>query len=336
MSATVTVIIATRNRVSNLLETLDSFAHASLPADIQVELVIVDNGSSDKTREAVLRCQMNGIVVRYVLESRPGKTWALNAGLGAAGGEIVLFTDDDVRVPPNWIERMARPLIDGEADVVVGGIRMAPSLERPWITDAHRTWLASFDGFEKFDRLGWRRATIGANMGISRHVTGSVPGFDTELGPGQLGFGEETLFSGQLIEAGYRIEFVEGAEVEHHFDPRRLSRESFLAAAKSHGRSNAYLCHHWSHDTVRWPRLKAIKTLLVLGWLRIRGGKPPAEGMDEREMGLRCFLHFCRQYLVESRIPRKYARLGLVKLKHNKENIESDVGACASHLGAST
>ena len=90
---------------------------------------------------------------------------------------------------------------------------------------AHRAWLAAFDGFEEYDRLGCRRALIGANMGLKRHAGERLPAFDSELGGGGLGNCEEILFgSGTLVEAGYRIEFADGAG----------SRASFwFAAAKS-------------------------------------------------------------------------------------------------------
>lgn len=74
-------------------------------------------------------------------------------------------------------------------------------------------------------------------MAISRRVLEEVPGFDPELGPGQLGTMEDTLFSWQLREAGYRIEMVTETAVEHHFDEERLTQDEFIRAAIARGRS---------------------------------------------------------------------------------------------------
>jgi glucosyl-dolichyl phosphate glucuronosyltransferase len=332
----ISIIICTRNRAESLRQTIGSIGKCDIPPGMRAELLVVDNGSLDDTREAVEQADLKNMPVRYLREPRAGKSYAYNLGIAEAQGEVLLFTDDDVRVPCEWVVRMATPLVTGGADAVVGGIRIAASLERSWMTQQHRSWLAAFDGFKEYDRLGWRRAMIGANMGFARHVTKSVPAFDPELGPGQIGFGEEILFSGQLVEAGYRIEFAKGAEVEHHFDPRRLSRKSFLAAAKAYGRSNAYLCHHWSHETRRWTRLHVYKMHALLAWFRLRHGKPAMEGIEELEMGMRSYLHFCEHYLIERRRPRNYARHGPVKLERGEGASDRDVGAAERRLSATT
>src|SRR6185369_4917701 len=143
----------------------------------------------------------------------------------------------------------SRPILFGQADAVGGGIRIAPHLDRRWMTDAHRWRLASHESNEG-SAEGDTPALIGANFAFGRHVLDRVPGFDTELGPGALGFGDETLFSWQLAEAGYRmVAAPASAAVEHHFDPSRLSRHSLLSVADRQARSSAYLNYHWNHQS---------------------------------------------------------------------------------------
>ena len=108
----------------------------------------------------------------------------------------------------------------------------------------HRAWLAATVLVNKADP----ECLIGANMAVARKVLDKVPEFDPELGPGRSGLWEDTLFSLQLKRAGYRLGMVENATAEHHFEPFRLSRESFMQRAYNEARSSAYVAWHWKHQ----------------------------------------------------------------------------------------
>jgi len=116
---TVSVVIPTRNRPSSLLETLASILRSNYPAD-RYEVIVVDNGSG-----ADQRADLSGIghpedvEIRLLQEPCPGGANARNRGLGAAGGEIVAFCDDDVLVDRNWIANLALAFDSGER---VGGV----------------------------------------------------------------------------------------------------------------------------------------------------------------------------------------------------------------------
>ena len=308
----ISIVICTRDRVSELERTLRSVCNTDGRAGVLAEIILVDNSSNDSAIDVVNRARKDcKLPVRLLSERVVGQTRARNSGICSAKGDVLLWTDDDVRVPRDWVERMARPLLDGSADAVAGGIRLAPSLERDWMTPRHRAWMAAFDeaSFNK------KPAMIGANMGFRRDVLEKVPAFDTELGPGALGFMDETLFTAQLLHAGCRLQFVPGAEVEHHFDPSRLLRDSLLKATRRYGRSNAYLSHHWYHDSVTWPSARIAKIRALLAMERLRTGRPPSEGMTEQEMGLRCHMHFCREMKHLHGTRRNYDKYGLRKLE---------------------
>jgi glycosyltransferase involved in cell wall biosynthesis len=308
----VSSIICTRNRGTSLEETLASIGRCEVPVGLPTELLIIDNGSTDNTREICERTELTNMPVRYVLESRPGKGYAYNKGIAASCGQILLFTDDDVRVPNNWVERMCRPILQGEADAVAGGVSIAPALERPWLKGFMRTLVACTDSrTDAHDIL-----LVGANMAFSRHLLETVPAFDPELGPGALGFGEETLFSMQMIKAGFRLVGRLETTVEHHFDEERLTRETFLGIAERSGRTNAYLQYHWEHLDLATPYLyelwigAKLKLRRVLSCTSGRRAEPmPWEIVYTRE------LHFCRQFQREIRRPRNYEKFGLVKLR---------------------
>src|SRR5579859_2148501 len=175
---TVSVIICTRNHVSSLRSTLASVATVQVPRDFTAELIVVDNASDDGTRRVTEEAAVSNMPVRYLFEGRPGKGLAYNAATAAASGGVLLFTDDDVRFPPNWVDGMCRPIVEGLTDAVAGGVRLAPGLERPWMSAVTRGWLASTESVDSSNpgRL------VGANMAFSARVLERVPLFDPELG----------------------------------------------------------------------------------------------------------------------------------------------------------
>ena len=308
----VTIAICTYNHSESLRKTLRALERVRVPEGLRCELLIVNNASTDRTEEVARSFRADGLSVRYAYEPRPGKCIALNTALSEARGRAILFTDDDVVPPRNWIEGMCEPLLSGKAHAVAGGVRVAPHLERPWMVWLHRAWLASTDYLNAEDP----EDLVGANMAVSREVLDKVPGFDPELGPGALGFGDESLFGLQLREAGYKITAAFDVVVEHHFDESRLLRANLLDIARKMGRTKAYLAHHWEHQTIPDPlRQQALWRLRLVKWRWQRGGEwARAEGMPEWEMAMLREYHFYRQYRVERKRPRNYERHGLVKL----------------------
>src|SRR5579872_1336099 len=95
----ITVIVCTYNRCELLRKALCSIAESRLSIGITWEILIVDNNSSDRTREVIEDFSRAGTCrVDYLFEPRPGLSNARNAGIQAARGDILVFTDDDVIV----------------------------------------------------------------------------------------------------------------------------------------------------------------------------------------------------------------------------------------------
>jgi glycosyltransferase involved in cell wall biosynthesis len=237
MDISVSIIICTRNRADSLHLTLESIGKAVVPPGWNVELILVDNGSTDSTEATVASTKLPNLPIRYIREERKGKGYAYNTGMDAARGRVFLFTDDDVRVPINWIEAMNRPVLEGKADAVQGGIRPAPHLERPWLTGMLRAWLAAVENPE----CPPEGVLVGANMSFASDVFASTGGFDPRLGPGAAGFYEDTLFGLVLKRAGKRISYQPAISVEHHFDPNRLRLGYFIRIARRMAVSRAIM-----------------------------------------------------------------------------------------------
>lgn len=313
---TASILICTRNRCRFLADTLRSLHAVAVPDGLKAEIIVIDNGSTDETRAVISEARMEHISLRYINEPRRGLSHARNTGLGAARGQVIVFTDDDVRPESQWLKRIIQPIVEDRFDVVAGRVAMAPHLMRSWMTGQHRAWLATTDYLNQIHP----EIVVGANMGFSRRVLECVPEFDPELGSGRLGFYEDTLFSLQLKRAGYRFGMVVDAVVEHHFDVSRLSRSSFLARARGEGQSLAYVAWHWKHKDLAFPAMRAAGRELELYIKRIvrhRECRQP-EGMPVWEMKLVSRIEFLRQFQKVKREPRAYEQYGTRKLRPPK------------------
>lgn len=240
---TVSIVLCTRNRADGLNLALKSIVACELPSQLVVELVVVDNGSTDHTRAVVEELRCPNMEVRYVYEPRTGLSRARNRGLQEARGTALLFTDDDVRVPQDWIGGMSAPILDGQADAVQGGVHLATGLERPWMKGMLRTWVAAAESSTEAPE-----GLVGANMAVSRRAAEIVGGFDPALGAGALGFYEDTLFGWQVEANGLRKLYRPRISVEHHFDSTRLTNRTMLGTAVKMAKSRAYVMHHWMHE----------------------------------------------------------------------------------------
>ena len=311
----ISVVVCTRDRAEDLRQTLYSLATVKIPDDCACELLLIDNASTDHTQAVFAAIQMFNMTVRPLYESIPGLSGARNLGVSHARGEIIVFTDDDLRYSPEWLEVMTKPLRSREAEAVTGAMRLAPHLERDWMLPLHYSLLAApLRGSLAAAEL------IGANMAIQRQVLSQIPWFDTELGPGALGFGDDTLFGEQIREAGYRIASVP-LDTEHHFLPERLTRAGFLSHSAKLGKSAAYTSHHWEHESQKMAQVNFYRKIVQLAvW---RWSHPnevqKLEGIHLSEIHHLRSLHLYGQALIERRRPRNYKRHGLLKLMKNND-----------------
>ena len=305
------IIVPTRDRAESLQETLRAVGEAALPSDLAAEVLVVDNGSRDHTRRVVQQAKLWGRAPRYLYEPRLGVSYSRNTGMAAARGEVLLWTDDDVRPGPAWIEAMCRPILDGRADAVAGRVKLPDYLERPWLRPWHRVCLAvDAPTNGDFDLTG-------ANMAFARRVLEKVPAFDLEIGAGALGSSEEALFTRQLLTAGFRLVAAgDDSTAEHHCGQQRLTRSALTNVLIRQGRGQAYVDYHWKHCRDWFSTFRGAKSWLGLCGLRIlrrlRGDRNSVIGRLEARWLWRCSYH--QQMMLEARRPRQYERFGLEKL----------------------
>jgi len=170
---TVSIIICTRNRANSLKSTLESIGQTRVPEGWQVELIVVDNNSSDHTAAVVNGTHLTNVDLRYVNAPIAGLCHARNTGLREAGGEIILFTDDDIHVPGNWIPAMCQPILSQGADAVSGGVKFPPNVPAlsQYPFSPLRSWFACTETLDphKPSRM------VGANMAFHRRILDRIP-----------------------------------------------------------------------------------------------------------------------------------------------------------------
>ena len=235
---TVSVVVTTCAASADALTTVASVL-ACRPAP--VEVIVVENRPSRSDVSRALTTRFPGDPrVRYVEESRQGLSWARNAGLAVARGDIVAFTDDDVRVAEGWIRWIQHAFASESSAACVTGLIMPAELE----TRA-QVLLEQYAGFGKgFARRVFRASEptsrlfpyaagefgSGANTAVRADVARTLGGFDAALGAGTPACGAEDLdLYVRLLLAGHAIVYEPGALLWHrHPDTAaRLRREAF-------------------------------------------------------------------------------------------------------------
>jgi len=233
-----TVLIATYNRAALLDETLTSLARMRVSPALRWEAIVIDNNSHDQTR-AVVERHIAGFPVslRYLFEAAQGRSSALNAGIGKAGGAVLAFTDDDVRVADGWLDAAVGPLVGEDRSIAYSGGPVRPLWEVPppaWLDlERGHLWgtIAIQDhGAEPFIYEELRKVPLGANMAARRELFERVGGFRADLGRtgGRLVLGQEVP---ELLlrarAAGLRGMYVPAMEVHHHIPAKRLTPSYF-------------------------------------------------------------------------------------------------------------
>jgi glycosyltransferase involved in cell wall biosynthesis len=238
-----TVIVCTYNRCESLAQALRSIASSVLPDSVEWEVLVVDNNSRDQTRTVVeeISCHYPGRF-RYLFEPRQGLSNARNAGISAAGGQILVFTDDDVTVDRLWLQNLTAPLLMGQWAGAAGRIRLESEFRPPrWMAITGPFNLGeSLVQFDRGDQEGpLDQPPFGANMAFRKIIFEKYGGFRADLGRcGESLIGnEDTEFAGRLMAAGERLYYVPSAVVNHPVHEDRLKKGYFRSYYFAHGRS---------------------------------------------------------------------------------------------------
>ena len=247
------VIIATHNRPDSMRRLVASLAPEL--ATGSREIIVAENGTP-----APMQLALEGAPIKHLHETRAGKCRIQNRAIAQAGGEILVFLDDDLVVAPGYLEAVeqffdthrefaamkGRILAAEDPEKKVGP--MAPYLDLPIVDHG--------------DEVIEVRGVLGANMAFRADVLKQVGPFDERLGPGAGGHEEETEMSQRLRRAGFRIGYAPKAVVYHEVDPSRANRERFIRIARERGRCRMLHEKHSAADVI-------LKNAIAMTRLRI-------------------------------------------------------------------
>jgi GT2 family glycosyltransferase len=225
------IVIATYNRAGDLADTLESLA--GLQTCQPWEVIVVDNNSPDRTRAVVERAAAwFPVPLVYAFEPVQGRSAALNHGFQLASGEIIVTTDDDVKVPANWLTAIERGLEAQACDYVGGRVLPLWGAPRPdWIPNrGGHMWavIALLDFGPAPVRFG-TRVPLGVNMAFRRTVLDRVGGFNPRIGrkAGTLLGQEVREWCLRAHEAGATGWYLPDMAVEHRIPADRLRKSYF-------------------------------------------------------------------------------------------------------------
>lgn len=246
MKRLVSVVLCTHNRAAYLEKALRSLAAQTLPRHAW-EAVVVDNRSTDTTREVATRFQEE-MELRYVHEPVLGLSYARNAGWRAARAPIVAYLDDDAVAAPDWLERVLEVFTTVTPRPGCAGGRVDPIWEAPrpaWLSDAVLTSLTAIDWTETPHPIRdlSQEWLVGANLAVPRDVLERIGGFTDGLdraGRSLLSSGDVFLQK-QIQELGLTCFYHPAMAVGHHVPAARLRQPWFRKRYYWQGVSDAVM-----------------------------------------------------------------------------------------------
>lgn len=238
------VVLPTYNREPLLRRAVTALLRQSAPP-ASYEIVVVNNNCTDGT--AAMLASIEDARVRVLRETRQGLSHARNAGLAASRAEFVAFTDDDVEVAPDWVERLLEAFdAHPEADGVGGRVMPAWDGDPPgWLTRAHWGPLAlqdHGDGERVFDRAT-PIGLIGANVAFRRSVFERIGGFAEHVQRVKDGIGstEDHELLNRLYAAGGRTIYSPRIVAYARVQAERLARAYHRRWHEGHGQFSALM-----------------------------------------------------------------------------------------------
>jgi GT2 family glycosyltransferase len=218
----VSVVVCSYNGGATLDECLASLGRLDYP---DYEVILVDDGSTDDTRQIVARFPW----VLAIHQPNQGLSEARNVGLRAASGEIVAYTDSDCYVDKDWLTCLVAQLLAGDA-AGVGGPNFAPE------DGSLAACVAACPGQPthvlESDQVA--EHIPGCNMAFRREALEGINGFDPQFRKA----GDDVDVCWRLQQAGRWITFAPAAFVWHH---RRQNPRQYLRQQAGYGEAEALL-----------------------------------------------------------------------------------------------
>jgi cellulose synthase/poly-beta-1,6-N-acetylglucosamine synthase-like glycosyltransferase/peptidoglycan/xylan/chitin deacetylase (PgdA/CDA1 family) len=244
----VSIIVPAYNEAANIAATVRSLVDSDYP---RVEVIVVDDGSSDGTADIVRRLRLPGVHV--IRQENAGKPAALNTGIRHARGEVLVLVDGDTVFEPDAVGRLVQPLRDGRVGAVSGNTKVANrrGLLGRW---QHLEYVIGFNLDRRlFDVARCMPTVPGAIGAFRRSALRDVGGVSEQT------LAEDTDLTMAVIRAGWRVVYTPDAVAwtEAPASLRQLWRQRY----------------RWCYGTMQamWKHRRALRQRGAAGRLGRRG-----------------------------------------------------------------
>ncbi|HWX40643.1 MAG TPA: glycosyltransferase [Blastocatellia bacterium] len=236
----ISVAISTYNRCGQLRDAIQSLL--AQDAGNPYEILVVDNNSNDDTRAVVHSLIERGHSnLRYIFEERQGLSYGRNTAIANARAPLIAFTDDDVRVAPNWISTAIQAFRDHPDVDFIGG-KVIPRWQQPppdWLTEDHWAPLAvlNYGDYALYVDPGNPVCLVGANLLFRKSVFDRIGLFSPELQrvKDSVGSMEDHELIARLWRAGGRGLYVPEIVVYADVPAERMSKAYHRRWHAGHG-----------------------------------------------------------------------------------------------------
>ncbi len=228
------VVVPTHQRRERVVHNVEALARQEISS---FEAIVVVDGATDGTA-AALRALDTPFPLTILEQGNSGAAEARNAGARSAGGEILLFLDDDMEADAAMLAEHDRSHREG-ADLVVGDMPLHPGSPRNLLSAGVGLWASS-----RRERLTTEGGAIGPDdlltgqMSISREAFARVGGFDTSFTREGLFGGEDIDFGLRVVKAGFRVVYNPAAISYQYYD---VDPGAYLRRTREAGRSEEEL-----------------------------------------------------------------------------------------------
>ena len=224
------IVICTYNRSSFLDKCISSVLEQVSKNNNGIEVLIIDNNSTDSTKQIAQKYTEANSSVRYISESNQGLSYARNRGINESKGDYIAFVDDDATIASSWLNSLLDGINQEQAKAFGGPI--LPNFEKQppaWIDPSYfERRFHSSNGY--LNSIGDIQVFSGGNMCISANVFNKIGGFDVTLGMigNKMGLGEETEFFQRLNkEYPNSLYNIENMAISH-FEPAIKFEKKYL------------------------------------------------------------------------------------------------------------
>lgn len=229
----VSIVVPVYNDPAGIRTTLESLTTQTLPPN-RYEIIVVDNGSTDRTRSVVEEFTTGDERVRLVVERETqGSYAARNRGIDAARGELIAFIDADMSAEPDWLERAIEAVESADADYLACEVELYPPTETESLVGKYNR-LTDLDVGGLLTRLHFAPT---CSLIVRRDLIDDLGGFDPRFrSSGDLEFGN------RVFESGRTLHYAPDLQLYH---PERTSLRSVLQKSYRIGRGKVELHRYY-------------------------------------------------------------------------------------------